>query len=78
MSNIKQVHRLEQDMDGYLSTCDDGEYVSFDDYQKLYDELICVLKQINKEEMNSIRPGGSPSTSARISYEALKKFGVID
>lgn len=41
-------------------------------------ELIDVLKQINKEEMDSIRPGGSPSKSARISYEALKKFGAIE
>jgi hypothetical protein len=40
--------------------------------------LLDVLKQINKEEMNSIRPGGSPSKSARISYEALKKFGAIE
>lgn len=40
--------------------------------------LLNVLKQINKEEMDSIRPGSSPSKSARISYEALKKFGAIE
>lgn len=40
--------------------------------------LLKVLETINKEEMNSIRPGGSPSTSARISFEALKQFGNKD
>ncbi len=40
--------------------------------------LLEVLKQINKDEINSMRPGGSPSKSARISYEALKKFGAIE
>ena len=40
--------------------------------------LLEVLKQINKDEMNYIRPGGNPSKSARISYEALKKFGAIE
>jgi hypothetical protein len=39
--------------------------------------LLEVLKQINKDEITSIRPGGSHSSSARISYEALKKFGVM-
>jgi hypothetical protein len=33
-----------------------------------------ALKNINKEELNSQRPGGGYSKSARISFEALKKI----
>lgn len=36
-----------------------------------------ALKQINKAEINSQRPGGGYSESARISYETLKKLKVL-
>lgn len=38
------------------------------DYQK-------ALEQINKEELNAQRPGGSYSRAATLSYEILKKYG---
>jgi uncharacterized coiled-coil protein SlyX len=47
---------------------------------KLQEKLTIVvdaLKKINKEELNSQRPGGSHSVSARISYDTLKKLDVL-
>lgn len=41
---------------------------------RMMDELATSLERINKEEINSIRPGGGYSNSARISYEALEKY----
>lgn len=41
---------------------------------RLIDELATSLERINKEEINSMRPGGGYSNSARISYEALEKY----
>jgi hypothetical protein len=41
---------------------------------QLMEEMAKSLEQINKEEINSMRPGGGFSMSARISYEALEKY----
>jgi hypothetical protein len=35
---------------------------------------IAALEQINQEELNSQRPGGGYSKSAKISYDALEKL----
>ena len=37
-------------------------------------KLVEALEKINREELNSQRPGGGYSNSAKISYEALKEF----
>lgn len=47
------------------------------EYEKLQADLdlaVKALKQINQSELNSQRPGGGYSTSARISYEILAKL----
>lgn len=38
------------------------------------DLAIEALKKINQEELNSQRPGGGYTTSARISYQALQEL----
>lgn len=38
-------------------------------------DLIEALKEINRQELSSQRPGGGYSPAARISYEALAKHG---
>lgn len=37
-----------------------------------YKKAIAALEEINKEELNSQRPGGGYSRSAKISYNAFK------
>lgn len=39
--------------------------------------LLNIIEQINKEEINSMRPGGYYSKSAILSYEALKLYDRI-
>lgn len=41
-----------------------------------FDRVVEALKKINAEELNSQRPGGGHSVSARLSYQALKDVGV--
>lgn len=41
---------------------------------RMMKDMADALEQINKEEINSMRPGGGYSKSARISYEALEKY----
>lgn len=41
------------------------------EYELRIEKLRQALKDINKEELRSQRPGGEYSKSARISYEAL-------
>jgi hypothetical protein len=35
-----------------------------------------ALLEINSTEMNSMRPGGSPSPAAKLSFDALKRLGI--
>lgn len=49
----------------------DGWDACANEYEIRIQKLRQALKDINKEELKSQRPGGEYSKSARISYEAL-------
>jgi hypothetical protein len=40
----------------------------------LLDKAVKALREINDNEINAQRPGGSPSRSATISYDAVKEI----
>lgn len=65
--------QLEQRWQETAKTCYE---IKEDDAAKdaLLREALKALEEINREELNSQRPGGEHSKSARISFEALTKI----
>jgi hypothetical protein len=61
------------DMEFYSGMCEEEE-----DIEELLDIAIKALKEINIVELNSQRPGGRYSLSARISYQALLTLGEYE
>ena len=77
---LDKIAKLEAELENQKAEASLEVIKNFLQIQKLTAALIevrHVMKAINDEELNSQRPGGTYSKSARLSYEALTKLNAI-